>query len=865
MNKKKILAILLSLTMLGSIIGVPVYADGADEETTEIVETVEAEDAEETSQSYEQYEDETVNTEDGAESNSAEVSLMAAGTPNYIYTAEDLNNVRNDLSGVYYLQNDIDLSSYSEWTPLGTGTDTGQYFSGIFDGQGHTISGLTMSGNGYTYSGLFGVSRGIIKNVNVSVTIKDAATAGGLVGYLYYSGTVENCSLSGSVEGNGDIGGLIGKAESSDNDILIRNCYSMANATNTSSNEDDGCGGLVGEIYGRWNTVKVICSYAAGKVTKTGTTGVGGIVGKTSTYNGNYTINSSYYCTDTTEQSDTTRGFGIDEDKMKMQGTYANWDFDNIWDINSSINNGYPYLKLTGEYNTFELDGSGTSRDPYIITSEAELAAVARGEITNNFTSCYELGDDITLTSDYWTPIGGNGMPIFSGTFDGAGHTIYNVNICALGYQDEGLFGKVTGKVENLSVSANIVNANTAGGITGILQNGSIENCCLTGNVSGKNDVGGLVGYVLADGQDTSISNCYSNTITANSSLNEGDGCGGLIGDIYGRFNTAKVIYSYATGRVTKAGTTGIGGIIGYSHTYNGSVTIENSYFDNYNGSSTDKGTYVTTEDMKKQSTYSGWDFDTVWAISSSINSGYPYLHAIIPIDKPTTTPTPTTKPTPTPDTPTPPVTDGAAVMVSSGATSPGGTVNVTVGLSGNKGFANLGVQVGYDANALTLTSVTNNPSVGAVYIPAQQITANPYNMGWDSTGNIAFNGTLATLTFNVKENAPEGKYPITVSYYTGKNGDYTDGTDVNYDENFNSLKLNYVNGAVTVSSHTPGDINGDGKVNNQDGTFLLRHLAGWNVNVDDSALDINGDGKINNQDGTVLLRYLAGWQVNIH
>lgn len=233
------------------------------------------------------------------------------------------------------------------------------------------------------------------------------------------------------------------------------------------------------------------------------------------------------------------------------------------------------------------------------------------------------------------------------------------------------------------------------------------------------------------------------------------------------------------------------------------------------------------------------------------------------PTQKPT--PTPTATPTPKPDEPTPPVTDGTTVTAASVTASPGGTVNVKVDLSGNKGFANLGVQVGYDANALTITSVTNNPSVGAVYTPAQQITANPYNMGWDSTGNIAFNGTLATLTFKVKENAPEGKYPITVSYYTGKNGNYTDGTDVNYDENFNALNLNYVNGEITVSSHTPGDINGDGKVNNQDGTFLLRHLAGWNVNVDDSALDINGDGKINNQDGTVLLRYLAGWQVNIH
>ena len=217
------------------------------------------------------------------------------------------------------------------------------------------------------------------------------------------------------------------------------------------------------------------------------------------------------------------------------------------------------------------------------------------------------------------------------------------------------------------------------------------------------------------------------------------------------------------------------------------------------------------------------------------------------------------------PDNPNPPVTDGAVVKVSSVTASAGNTVNVTVDLSGNKGFANLGIQVGYDANNLTLTSVTNNASVGATYTGAQSITANPYNMGWDSTSNVTYNGNLATLTFKVKENATEGKYPITVSYYKGISGNYTDGEDVNYDADFKSLGLNYVNGAITVSSHIAGDINGDGKVNNQDGTFLLRHLAGWNVNVDESALDVNGDSKINNQDGTVLLRYLAGWSVTIH
>ena len=229
--------------------------------------------------------------------------------------------------------------------------------------------------------------------------------------------------------------------------------------------------------------------------------------------------------------------------------------------------------------------------------------------------------------------------------------------------------------------------------------------------------------------------------------------------------------------------------------------------------------------------------------------------------DEPETTPTPT----PEPDEPIPPVTDGAIVKVSSGAASAGNTVDIIVDLSGNEGFANLGIQIGYDSDALTLISASNNSDVGATYTSAQNISANPFNMGWDSTSNVTYNGNLATLTFKVNDNATDGTYPITVSYYKGISGNYTDGEDVNYDADFNSLYLNYVNGIITVSSHVAGDINGDGKVNNQDGTFLLRHLAGWNVNVDESALDINGDGKVNNQDGTVLLRYLAGWSVTIH
>ena len=67
------------------------------------------------------------------------------------------------------------------------------------------------------------------------------------------------------------------------------------------------------------------------------------------------------------------------------------------------------------------------------------------------------------------------------------------------------------------------------------------------------------------------------------------------------------------------------------------------------------------------------------------------------------------------------------------------------------------------------------------------------------------------------------------------------------------------------VQTHLPGDINGDGQVNNRDATRLFQFLAGWNVEVDKNALDVNGDGRINNRDATLLFQYLAGWDVEIH
>ena len=68
----------------------------------------------------------------------------------------------------------------------------------------------------------------------------------------------------------------------------------------------------------------------------------------------------------------------------------------------------------------------------------------------------------------------------------------------------------------------------------------------------------------------------------------------------------------------------------------------------------------------------------------------------------------------------------------------------------------------------------------------------------------------------------------------------------------------------IIFDTHTAGDINGDGKVNNKDLTRLFQYLSDWDVEVEEKALDVNGDGKVNNKDLTRLFQYLSDWDVEI-
>ena len=147
-------------------------------------------------------------------------------------------------------------------------------------------------------------------------------------------------------------------------------------------------------------------------------------------------------------------------------------------------------------------------------------------------------------------------------------------------------------------------------------------------------------------------------------------------------------------------------------------------------------------------------------------------------------------------ETPEPTV-KSMSVKAGTGNCAIGETVDIPLILGGNTGFANLGIEIEYDAEVLSLTNVTASTGIGAILTRAQSVETNPYNMVWDSTSDVQYEGTLAILTFRVLDNAAVGTYPITVSYYKGREGTYTDGEDVNYNENFEPLNISYISGSI--------------------------------------------------------------------
>ena len=132
-----------------------------------------------------------------------------------------------------------------------------------------------------------------------------------------------------------------------------------------------------------------------------------------------------------------------------------------------------------------------------------------------------------------------------------------------------------------------------------------------------------------------------------------------------------------------------------------------------------------------------------------------------------------------------------------------GDEVSVNVVLSGNTGFSDLSIELDYDPAVLTLLGV-EQAKLTSYRSTSPELTNRPYSMRWVGTSACKSNGILAALTFRVSEDAPSGDYPVSVSFYKGRRGDYEDGVNVNYrrenEQSQTPLGLAYTSGCIRVS-----------------------------------------------------------------
>ena len=202
----------------------------------------------------------------------AEALISQEGPVMTISSVQDLADIRNNLAGNYVLQNDIDLNEIG-FESIGTNTER---FTGVFDGQGHTITGLYINNSSMDYVGLFGSTSNtaVIKDL----TIIDANITGhNYVGVIagYNSGAITGCRLNkAEVHANAYAGAVVGKnGESYERPKSLRDCQAVGIVVRGSNS----LGGLAGYNSG-WYENPIRSCHVQGEVIGTGEK-IGGLVG----------------------------------------------------------------------------------------------------------------------------------------------------------------------------------------------------------------------------------------------------------------------------------------------------------------------------------------------------------------------------------------------------------------------------------------------------------------------------------------------------------------------------------------------------------------------------------------------------------
>ena len=394
-----------------------------------------------------------------------------AGDPWQIATAEELDRVRDYLGDGhadkhFVLIADIDLgvapyNTGEGWVPIGTSSDA---FTGVFNGDGHSISNLFMDRSSYR-TGLFGrISGATIRNLElVDMGITGSGDIGGLAGEAQDGSVIENVSVAGAIEGEDSIGGLVGQLRGS----TVTD--SQAAVTVEGRNY---LGGLIGQLS---NASSVSGSHATGSVS--GSAELGGLAG----YVSESAISKSY-ATGNVNSSRKISGGLAGFSNGTITDSYATGAV--VWAGDSSVTeNGYFLGGLVGT-NRGEIAGSHAT---------GEVSGISHlGGLVGSSTST------ATVAASFAT-----------GDVTGTGATV------------GGLTGENEGEIIDSYAAGTVGGSSRVGGLIGTnTSQGNITNSYATGLVDASDvQVGGLIG----DNSGTISTSYYDSDTTGQSDTGNGE------------------------------------------------------------------------------------------------------------------------------------------------------------------------------------------------------------------------------------------------------------------------------------------------------------------------------------------------------
>jgi hypothetical protein len=253
-----------------------------------------------------------------------------SGSPYQIATVNNLYWLTQTSGawGSYFTQTaDIDASGISNFSPIG---NSSTYFTGTYNGNGYTISGLTISRSTTSLVGLFGkTNNATISNLGLTgASVSGFHYTGILAGTCNGTNTISKCFATGTVSSTGSsVGGLIGELASGS---TVTNSYAIA--TVSSTNSSCNIGGLIGFNYGT-----VSYCYASATVSASGGS-IGGLLGNSST------VSTASYYNSGLCSSGSSFATAKSATELQTQSSFSGWDFSSVWDTNSTINSGFPYF-----------------------------------------------------------------------------------------------------------------------------------------------------------------------------------------------------------------------------------------------------------------------------------------------------------------------------------------------------------------------------------------------------------------------------------------------------------------------------------------------------------------------------------------